>query len=106
MNSSHDIRPALQQKDARIDGHLWITTLAYHLIQSCIYPLKKQELSYQWETLRNKMSNRIRITLRSKIKNGQILYYRSTTKAEEYQKQIYQALDMTTQILKEQKTIG
>jgi hypothetical protein len=33
MKSSLGLRPVYHQKEHRVDGHLWITILAYHLIQ-------------------------------------------------------------------------
>lgn len=105
MKSSLGMRPVYHQKEYRVDGHLWITLLAYHLIQSCLYQLRKQELFYQWETIRNIMRGRVRVTMRAKTEKGEILYHRSTTKAEEQQQKIYQALGMTPQILKSKKII-
>ena len=105
MKSSLGLRPVYHQKERRVDGHLWITTLAYHLIQSCMYQLKQQGICYRWETIRDLMSTRIRVTIKADIENEKILYHRSTTKAEEHQKKIYQALGITSQILKARKTI-
>jgi transposase len=99
MKSSLGMRPVHHQKEHRVDGHLWITILAYHLIQSCLYQLCQQGLSYLWETVRNWMLGRVRVTMRAETEEGKIIYHRSTTKAEEIQRKIYQALGLTTQIL-------
>ena len=106
MKSSLGMRPVHHQKEHRVDGHLWITILAYHFIQGCLYQLRQKGLSYQWETIRSRMSNRLRVTMRAQTADGQTLYHRSTTKVEEGQRQIYQALDLTTQILKAKKTLA
>ena len=105
MKSSLGMRPVYHQKEHRVDGHLWITVLAYHLIRSCIYQLNQQGLVYHWETIRNKMSGRVRVTMRAKTRDGLTMYHRSTTKAEWPQQEIYQALGMSTQILKAKKTV-
>lgn len=47
MKSSLGLRPVYHQKEHRVDGHLWITILAYHLIQNCLYQLNKQGMSCQ-----------------------------------------------------------
>ena len=41
MKSSLGLRPVYHQKEHRVDGHLWITIMAYHLIQNCLYQLNK-----------------------------------------------------------------
>ena len=105
MKSSLGMRPVYHQKDHRVDAHLWITILAYHLIQSCMYALRKQGYTEQWETIRNKLSSRVRVTMQVKTEEGKTLYHRSTTKAEHHQLKIYQNLGISPQILKAKKTI-
>lgn len=105
MKSSLGLRPVYHQKERRVDGHLWITILAYHLIQNCLYQLGKQEINYHWETIRSLMGNRMRVTIEAKTEEGKTLYHRSTTKAEGEQMKIYKALGLSSQILKAQKTI-
>jgi transposase len=105
MKSSLGLRPVYHQKEHRVDGHLWITVLAYHLIQNCLYQLAKRGINYHWETVRAILGSRIRVTTQAKTKDGKTLYHRSTTKAEGEQVKIYQALGLSPQILKAQKTI-
>ena len=105
MKSSLGLRPIYHHKEHRVDGHLWITILAYHLIQNCLYQLGKQGVVYQWKTIRKIMMRRIRVTTQAKTEEGKILYHRSSTKAEGEQVKIYRALGLSSQILKAQKTI-
>lgn len=103
MKSALGMRPVYHQKEGRVDGHLWITILAYHLIQSCLYRLKQGGIFHHWETVRNRMSGRIRVTMKADAKEGKTLYHRNTTKAEIQQQEIYKALNMTSQISKAKK---
>jgi len=105
MKSSLGLRPVYHQKEHRVDGHLWITVLAYHLIQNCLYQLGKKGINHHWQTIRKIMIKRVRVTTQAKTKEGTTLYHRSTTKAEGKQVKIYQALGLSSQILKAQKTI-
>ncbi len=105
MKSSLGLRPVYHQKERRVDGHLWITVLAYHLIQNCLYQLQGKGLNHHWQTIRKIMKSRVRVTMQAKTKEGKILYHRSTTRAEVDQREIYNALNMTPQILKARKTI-
>jgi len=105
MKSSLGLRPVYHQKERRVDGHLWITILAYHLIQHCTHQLSQQKINYHWQTLRNIMMARVRVTVQAKTEEGQILYHRSTTKAEKEQREIYRGLGLSSSILRSQKTI-
>ena len=103
MKSSLGLRPVYHQKEHRVDGHLWITIMAYHLIQHCLYQLNKQGISYHWKTIRKIMMGRVRVTMQAKTEKGKTLYHRSSTKAEGEQKEIYRALGISPQILKAHK---
>lgn len=105
MKSSIGLRPVYHQKEHRVDGHLWITILGYHLIQQCLYQLSQQGINYQWKTVRKIMKGRIRVTMQAKTKDGKTLHYRSTTKAESDQKEIYKALGVTSPILRTKKIL-
>jgi transposase len=105
MKSSLGLRPVYHRKEHRVDGHLWITVLAYHLIQQCTYQLTQQEINYQWQTVRSIMMPRVRVTMKAKTAEGKMLYHRSTTKAEGEQLEIYRALSLSSSILRSQKTI-
>ena len=103
MKSSLGLRPVYHQKEHRVDGHLWITIMAYHLIQQCLYQLNKQGINYHWKTIRKIMMGRVRVTMQAKTEEGKTLYHRSSTKAEGEQKEIYRALGISPQILKTHK---
>ena len=105
MKSSLGLRPVYHQKEHRVDGHLWITVLAYHLIQNCLYQLSKHGINYHWKAIRKLLGGRTRVTTHAKTLEGTMLYHRSTTKAEGEQVEIYKALGMSSQILKAKKII-
>jgi transposase len=105
MKSSLGLRPVHHQKEHRVDGHLWITIIAYHLIQNCLYQLKKQGIKWHWETILKAMMSRVRVTTQAKTEEGKIFYHRSSTKAEGDQIKIYKALGLTSSILRTKKTL-
>lgn len=104
MKSSLGMRPVYHQKEKRVDGHLWITVLAYSLIQDILYRLNSQEISYSWESIRNSFRNRVRVTTSVNTQDGKRLYLRGTTRAEQTHRQIYDALGLSSEILKTKKT--
>lgn len=105
MKSSLGLRPVYHQKEKRVDGHLWITILAYHLIKQCLYQLNKDEINNHWQTIREILSNRSRVTMQAKTKEGNTLHHRGTTKATENQIDIYRSLHLSSSILRSKKFI-
>ena len=105
MKSSLGLRPIYHQKEHRVDGHLWISILAYHLIQNCLYQLQENGLNHDWQTIRKIMKSRVRVTMQAKTAEGRTLYHRSTTKAEVDQAIIYKTLGLSSSILRSTKTI-
>ncbi len=105
MKSSLGLRPVYHQKEHRVDGHLWITILAYHLIQHCRHQLIRKGINYLWQTIRNIIITRVRVTVWAKTTEGRVLYHRSTTKAEGEQIEIYRALGLSSSILRGHKTL-
>jgi len=105
MKSSLGLRPVYHQLEHRVDGHLWITVMAYHLIQQCLYQLKQKGIQYEWKTVRKITRSRVRVTTQAKMQDGKTLYVRSTTKAEGEQLTLYGALGISPQILRAHKTI-
>lgn len=105
MKSSLGLRPVYHQLERRVDGHLWITVIAYHLIQQCLYQLKQLGIQYEWKTVRKIIRSRVRVTTQAKMEDGKTLYLRSSTKAEGEQLTLYKALGISPQILKAHKTV-
>ena len=104
MKSSLGMRPIYHQKAKRVDGHLWITILAYYLIQDIVYRLRKSGIKLCWPSVRTLMSSRMRVTTQVRTNQDKMLYIRSTTDPEGEQQEIYDALDLPSQILGTRKT--
>lgn len=105
MKSSLGMRPVYHQKEHRVDGHLWITILAYTLIQEILYRLRSKGITYSWETIRTHLNSRIRVTMRAQTASSNTIHLRTTTKAEQFHLEIYEALGFPTEILGARKTI-
>jgi transposase len=105
MKSSLGMRPIYHQKEKRVDGHLWITILAYYLIQDITYRLRKMGVKDQWSTVRTSMSSRLRVTAQVQTEEKKTLHIRSTTEPEQNHTRIYTALNISPKILPTMKTI-
>ena len=104
LKSELGLRPNYHQKATRIEGHLFITLLAYHLVQTIRTQLKSQGIHDSWETIRRKMDNQQRITVSLKQADGKTVHIRKATRAEPHQKAIYVALGISMQPGQVQKT--
>lgn len=96
LKSELGLRPNYHQKEMRIEGHLFITLLAYHLVQTLRHQLKSQGIHDSWETIRQKMENQQRITVSLQREDGKTIHIRKTTQAEPHQKVIYAALGLSS----------
>ena len=76
------LRPIFHQKENRVDGHLFITVLAYHVMQTILYKLKEKGIDLRWHTLRSYMNTQARITTSFRNKAAQQVRIRSTTNPE------------------------
>ena len=104
LKSELGLRPLYHQKPTRIEGHLFITVLAYHLVHTIRLQLKSQGVHDSWETLRRKLENQQRITVTLKREDGKTLHIRKASRAEPHQKVIYDALGISPQPGQVQKT--
>lgn len=105
MKSDLGMCPIYHQKEHRVDGHLWITILAYYLIQEVTYRLHGKGIVDQWQTIRTHMNSRIRVTTQMQTDQKQTVHVRSTTEPESYHKKIYEALNLSSKILSPKKTL-
>ena len=103
MKSSLGMRPVYHQKEKRVDGHLWITILAYTLIQDILHRLRAKGITHSWETIRTQLNSRIRVSMRAKTDAASIVHLRTTTEAEQFHRQIYEALNLSPEILGSKK---
>ena len=105
LKSELGMRPNFHQKEIRIEGHLFITLLAYHLVHTIRTQLKSQGIHDSWETIRRKLENQQRITVSLKREDGKTVHVRKTTRAEPHQKAIYDALGISSRPGRVEKTI-
>ena len=96
LKSELGMRPVFHQKQERIDAHLFITLLAYHVVHTLRTQLKAQEIHLSWDSIRRLVNNRQRITSTFSCRNGRTLHLRQITQIEPHQVPIYQALNLST----------
>lgn len=92
MKSELGLRPIYHTKQDRVDGHLFITVLAYQLVQVLRTQCKQHGVEGSWNTLRETLSVQRRVTTTFRRKDARTLHVRSTTQAEPQLLAVYQAL--------------
>jgi len=95
MKSELGLRPIYHQKETRIDAHLFITVLAYHIMHTIRYQLKQAGIADSWETICKHFSNYMRVTTQVQTKEGTTIRIRSTAKPTAKQFDIFKALSLT-----------
>ncbi len=94
LKSELGLRPVFHQKTRRVSGHLFITLLAYHLVHTIRYQLKRKDICSSWSDLRKQLKGQDRVTTSMQCKNGETVHVRKSTCPEPRQQGIYDALGM------------
>lgn len=92
LKSELGFRPIYHQKEQRSDAHLFISVLAYHLLNSIEQRLRGFGDHRRWSTIRNKLSNHTRITVSLRDKKNDLYQVRLNVKANNEQRKIYRHL--------------
>ena len=71
LKSNLGLRPNYHHKEDRVDGHIFITILAYHLLQFILYSLRLQGDTRSWETIKRVLSTHCYTTIILPTKNGE-----------------------------------
>ena len=105
MKSELGLRPIFHQKEARCDGHIFITVIAYHLLHTIRFKLRQRGVRFCWTTIRKQLSTQVRITTTMKRKDNKVVHIRKSSKAEPSHQVIYDALNLSYQPGRIVKTI-
>lgn len=105
LKSELGLRPVYHHKEERVDGHLFITVLAYQFVQIIRKHLQAHGIHGRWSTLRDILSVQRRVTASFRRADGRSLHVRKTTRPETELAEIYQALNLSPLPGGVQKTI-
>jgi len=94
LKSELGLRPVFHHKEDRTEGHLFITVLAYQLVQAIRRKLEAAGQHMSWMRLREILSVQQRVTATFQQRDGRTLHVRKTTSAEPGLRKLYDALDI------------
>jgi len=92
LKSELGLRPIHHQITDRVAGHLFITVLAYHLVHTIRFRLKREKIHSSWSSIRKLLSSQSRVTVSMQCKSGNTVHVRKSTRPELKQQEIYSAL--------------
>ena len=96
LKSELGLRPIYHRKPLRAEGHLFITVIAYQLVQVIRKRLAERGSkgcrSASWTSLRRTLAGRQRVTATFKCADGRSLHVRKATRPEPRQRAILDAL--------------
>jgi hypothetical protein len=94
LKSDLGLRPVFHHTEGRTEAHLFITVLAYQLVQTIRRKLAAKGDHLSWSGLRAVLSVQQRVTATFRQRDGRTLHVRKATVAEPDLRQIYDALQI------------
>ena len=97
-------RPIFHQLERRVDTHIFLALLAYHLVTAIETTLRRKGRHTSWATLRQTLSAHQITTIVLPTTSGAILRMRRCSTPEIEHREIYRLLDVPEQIIAPVKT--
>lgn len=89
------LRPVFHQIDRRVEGHLFISVLAYHFVHSLRLQLKAHDIHDSWATLRQTLATQQRVTATLQRRDGRTVHVRKATRPEPLHQKLNKILGLS-----------
>jgi transposase len=86
------LRPNFHQLEERVDGHIFISVLAYHLLHWIGYRLETAGDQREWRTLRRLLGTHVVVTTRLPLEDGREVSIRKPSQPDAEQERVYALL--------------
>ena len=103
LKSELGLRPIHHSKSDRVDGHVFISVLAYHLLNHDRWHLQEAGLNHRWPTIRSWLETHEVLTTDLPKEGGGVIHLRYCTIPTLKQQQIYKTLRITSIPLRRKK---
>ena len=103
LKSELGLRPNFHQKGDRIEGHIFLTVLAYHLLRWIQHALHQAGFHHRWSTIQSWLNTHRIITTSQTKEQGGVVHIRHCTTATLKQQEVYSALGISSIPLKRKK---
>jgi transposase len=105
LKSNLGLRPNPHQKEERVEAHVFICVLAYHLLRNILWTLEQKGDDRDWETLKRILRTHCYTTMMLPTRSGQTHRIRKAGQPEECQKAIYRNLGIAWDRLPSNRTV-
>ena len=92
LKSSLGLRPNHHQLEDRVDGHIFISVLAYHLLNWIRQKLEQSGDHREWNTIRRILRTHSLVSTRLPLEDGRIITIRNPRNPDAEQSRIYTEL--------------
>jgi Transposase DDE domain len=92
LKSDLNVRPIFHHKDKWIETHIWLSVLAYQIVNFIRIQLKDQNIQYSWTTIVEKLKTQRITTTTMDVKGNKKAILKTCTQANEDVKRIYGVL--------------
>ena len=92
LKNDLDIRPIFHQKDKYIEPHIWMSLLAYQIVNYIRLRLKDKRINYSWSKISTIMQSQQCATVSLNAKESKKVYARVCSRPNTEAIQIYEAL--------------
>jgi len=89
------LRPVYHQIERRVEGHLFISLIAYCVVHTMRTRLKPLGIADSWDTIRKTLSNQVRLTVTMQRRDNKTLHVRKASRPGPAQQKICDALRLT-----------
>lgn len=104
MKSPLSERPIFHQLERRVESHLFLCVLAYHLLVAIETTLVRQEIHTSWATVRELLATHEVVTIVLPTDRDRVLRIRRSATPEPDHRVLYEALGVPTEIMRPVKT--
>ena len=89
LKSVLGLRPNFHQKENRVDAHIFITVLAYHVWKWITHTLRRAKDARDWVTVRRVLQTHCYATVQFRTQEGRVYHIRKPGIAESRQEELY-----------------
>ena len=104
MKSPLAERPIFHQVERRVETHIFLCVLAYHLLVAIETTLLGRGLHTSWATVREALATHQVVTVVLPTDGGKVLRIRKATTPEREQKELYRLLNVPEEIIRPRRT--
>jgi transposase len=99
-------RPIFHHKECRVEAHIFLCVLAYHLLIAMEKTLLDQDVHTSWATVREQLSTHQVNTIILPTHDGMELRIRKATVPEPVHRELYQKLGIGSEVIRERRSLA